>query len=191
MGEYYTNKRPGHKDAKFFIGKEVERTPAYGLKTLFVVFTHSPIRIVNSAIDEQCEHIYFGADRSFNSTERFAEQWQDMIQHALDSGFWVTADFNVNWPHIEYVMRQENGGYYSRMPKLMQHEKFIPMMSVHLPKVSTMMNKNAIIKVDDYMDNPTNPGVWCAPLSNIVNDQGFTDWKKYEDDEIIKTEESI
>jgi len=179
MGEYHDNKRPGHKDAKYFVGQEVEHTPAYGLKTLFVVSVHSPIRIVNTAIDESCEHIYFGADNSFNSNDELAEQWEDMIQHALDSDFWVTVDFgNGCWPGVEYAM------YDTRIAKLMQHEKFIPMVSIRIPALK-LMNKNAIIKVDDDMANPKNPGVWCAPLSSIVKDKGFTDWKEYDDDEII------
>lgn len=198
MGEYHTNKRPGHKDAKYFVGQEVEHTPAYGLKTLFVVSVHSPIRIVNTAIDESCEHIYFGADNSFNSLDKLAEQWEDMIQHALDSDFWVTVDFgNGCWPGVEYAMYDRTTDMseygmgiihdkpaWTRIAKLMQHKKFIPMVSIRIPAL-TLMNKNAIIKVDDDMANPKNPGVWCAPLSSIVKDKGFTDWKEYDDDEII------
>jgi hypothetical protein len=36
-------KRDGHENVEYFIGGEVEQTPAYGKKTLFVVGYQNPV----------------------------------------------------------------------------------------------------------------------------------------------------
>ena len=58
-------KRAGHEDVKFFIGTEVEHTPALGLKTLFVVGVQPIVDIIQTLsdpytqINQPIEHIYF------------------------------------------------------------------------------------------------------------------------------------
>ena len=58
--------RQGHETANFFIGTEIEHTPAHGKTTLFVVGVQSVADIQNY-LDEHhyIEHIYFGANHSF------------------------------------------------------------------------------------------------------------------------------
>ena len=50
--------RDGHEDVTFFVGTEVEHSPAYGMRTLFVVGIQDPARIVGLAQKKNCEHIY-------------------------------------------------------------------------------------------------------------------------------------
>jgi len=51
-------------DVQFFTGVEIEHTPAFGKMTLFVTGIHS---IEEIALNLQgCEHIFFGANHSFN-----------------------------------------------------------------------------------------------------------------------------
>ena len=57
--------RNGHENIKFFIGTEVEHTPAYNQRTLFVVGVQSVERILPLAAQFDCPHIYFGANMSF------------------------------------------------------------------------------------------------------------------------------
>jgi hypothetical protein len=65
--------REGHNNVKFFTGTEVEHTPAYGKKTLFVVGLQTAADIQDwlddFALHEDksmhIEHIYFGANMSF------------------------------------------------------------------------------------------------------------------------------
>ena len=54
------------KDVIFFIGTEVEGTPAYGLKTLFVVGLHS-VEQIKEHLHSDIDHIFFGANHSFNT----------------------------------------------------------------------------------------------------------------------------
>ena len=53
----------------FFTGVEIEKTPAYGMKTLFVVGAHDPYVIMELAREHNCKHIYFGANQSFPKLE--------------------------------------------------------------------------------------------------------------------------
>jgi hypothetical protein len=50
------------EDIIFFVGTEIERTPAFGMKTLFVVDVHDPYIIMELARNNKCQHIYFGAN---------------------------------------------------------------------------------------------------------------------------------
>ena len=53
------------KDITYFIGTEIEKTPAYGLKTLFVVGLQS-VEQVNEHLHADISHIFFGANHSFD-----------------------------------------------------------------------------------------------------------------------------
>ena len=49
----------GIKDnVEFFTGVEVEKTPAYGMKTLFVVGIKFSIDVMDKARENDCKHIY-------------------------------------------------------------------------------------------------------------------------------------
>ena len=48
-----------------FIGTEIEHTPAYNMKTLFVVGVHDEQNLISIAVNNKCKHIYFGANQSF------------------------------------------------------------------------------------------------------------------------------
>ncbi len=80
-----------HKDITFFVGKEIEHTPAYGKMTLFVVDVQ-PIAEIEKAISDPTlignpiTHIFFGANHSFNPKYDDYEdwkQWEDMIEYFL------------------------------------------------------------------------------------------------------------
>jgi hypothetical protein len=168
--------RPGHEDIDFFIGTEVEHSPAYGMRTLFVVGTQDPAMIVGMAQKNNCEHIYFGANQSFpnpgiNNSGVWTE-WENMIGRCLMHGAWCTLDVDV-----------------SAAPGLLEgslvdHDRFIPMISVKLP-YAKLYNYNTTIKIDDKDFQATNPGVWCHSLHDLKNRAVFTDWSKYTQDEII------
>ena len=64
--------RAGHDDVDFFAGTEVERTPAFGKTTLFVVGLQ-PIDNIAAKM-AGCEHIFFGANHSFDP--KTPEEWR-------------------------------------------------------------------------------------------------------------------
>lgn len=169
--------RLGHETASFFIGTEVEHTPAYGLRTLFVVGVQDPQIVQQEAKNNDCKHIYFGANQSFPNIEtNDADAWRDwetMVQDCLEASWLCTLDLDVN---------QAEGLLES---SLVEFHNFIPMISVKLPYIK-QFGYNATLKIDDRDFAATNPGVWCHSLHDLQKREVFTDWSKYTKDEIIK-----
>jgi hypothetical protein len=169
--------RDGHDNANFFVGTEVEHSPAYGKKTLFVVGVQDPLEVIGMAQKNNCEHIYFGANQSFpplaiNDADNWSA-WEQMIMGCLAHGAWCTLDLDV---------AQAEGLLES---SLVEKDRFIPMISVKLPYIR-QFGYNATLKLDDKDFEATNPGVWCHSLHELQNKSVFTDWSKYTQDEIIK-----
>jgi hypothetical protein len=165
------------ENIKFFVGTEIERTPAFNMKTLFVVGTHNPKKIISKAILNKCNHIYFGANQSFPKLEINDADgwnpWEKMIQACLDKDFWCTLDLDV--AQAEGLL--ECG--------LTEYRRFIPQISVKLPYL-TQLGYNATIKIDDKGFEASNPGVWCVPIGAITQRKYFTNWDEYSKDEILK-----
>lgn len=169
-------KRAGHEQVDFFIGTEVEHSPAYGHKTLFVVGIQDSQIILQEAMNNGCTHIYFGANQSFPQYDMDADEWQDwemMIVDCLEHGWLSTLDFDV--ANVEFVTQS----------RLTEFNNFIPMISVKLPYLQ-LLGYNATIKLDDKDFAATNPGVWCHSLHDLRDRKVFTDWSKYTKDEVIK-----
>ena len=174
--------RPGHEDTKFFIGTEVEHTPAFGMKTLFVVGIQDPAEIHAKALAYKCDHIYFGANQSFPRLDTNSKQWQpweDMVSLMLRSGhggdhyYMCTLDIDVSC--AEGLIEGP----------LIEYNNFIPMISVKLPYIN-QLGYNATIKIDDKDFRATNPGVWCHSLHELRDRKVFTDWSKYSQDATVK-----
>ena len=175
--------RDGHDDVSFFVGTEVEYTPAFEQLTLFVVGLQS-MHDVNLAIDthyhlggKPITHVYFGANQSFpnpaiNDANTW-NSWEAMINHVLDKGYFATLDLDVS--AVEGLLESS----------LVEHHRFIPMISVKLPYIK-QLGYNATIKLDDKDFAATNPGVWCHSLHDLQKREVFTDWSKYTKDEVIK-----
>ena len=169
--------RDGHKDVSFFIGTEVEHTPAFGKRTLFVVGLQDSQIIQQEAKNNDCEHIYFGANQSFpaleiNDADAWRE-WEIMIQDCLVAGWLCTLDLD----HAQAEGLLESA--------LVEFHNFIPMISVKLPYIR-QFGYNATLKIDDRDFAATNPGVWCHSLHNLQKRSVFTDWSKYTKDEVIQ-----
>jgi len=162
---------------EFFIGTEIERTPAYGMKTLFVVGVHSIGTVLELAEKNECRHIYFGANQSFprldvNDSQGWAP-WEIMIEACLGADLWCTLDLDV--AQAEGLL--ESG--------LTEYRRFIPQISVKLPYLQ-QLGYNATIKIDDKGFEASNPGVWCIPVGAITQRKYFTNWDEYSNDEIIE-----
>ena len=167
--------RDGHTDdTKFFIGVEVEKTPAYGQKTLFVVGKQNPKEILARALNTDCPHIYLGANQSFapDYTDEDSKEWDHMIMTLVKEGVWTTLDFDV--ADTEWVL--ESGA--------VEYHNFIPQISVKIPYIN-QLGYNATLKIDDKGFKASNPGVWCHSVHDLMDRKVFTDWTKYTKDEVI------
>lgn len=164
-------------DIQFFTGVEIEHTPAYGMRTLFVVGVQDTDTILEKAFHPahgRCEHLYFGANQSFDPKHRTDWLlWTDMVQVCLEEGFWCTLDIEPK--HIETLL--EYG--------LTEKRRFIPQISVKIPYLQ-QLGYNATIKIDDVDFEASNPGVWCHSLQSLLTRESFTDWDQYSKDDIIK-----
>lgn len=167
----------------FFKGREVERTPAFDKMTLFVTGVQ-PVEEIEKHLtysphDLPIEHIFFGANMSFNPGVNFPddtpewEAWDNMIKYFLDKGLLCSLDIPVKIAEefLESI--------------LVEYNNFIPQISVKLPYIR-QWNYNTMIKLDDKDFNATNPGVWCHHLHALTSKETFTDWSKYTEDKVIK-----
>lgn len=170
--------RPGHNDAKFFLGTEVEHSPAFGMNTLFVIGVQS-MEDIEHAIEQSklpIQHIYFGANQSFpilkyNDADAW-RRWENMILPFLGRGYWCTLDLDVSC-----IPGLTDGA-------LCEQDRFIPMISVKMPYVR-LLGYNATLKIDDINFAHSNPGVWCHSLHHLQSRRVFTDWSKYTKDQVI------
>lgn len=160
--------RAGHEDVSFFYGTEVEHTPAFGKKTLFVVGVQS-VEDIGSAING-CEHIFFGANHSYNPKDNVEHRrWESMIQYFLDKGILCSLDIPINQAEEFH----ESG--------LCENNNFIPQIRVSIPYVK-LWNYNTMLKIDDKDFDATNPGVWTHSLHDLMSRDTFTSWDAYKGD---------
>ena len=167
-------------DVVFFVGKEVERTPAYGLRTLFVTGVQPWKTIEKHYKQNHCEHIFFGANHSYNPASvsqyelyDYCLHWDNMIKIFLDEGYLCTLDIPLN------------GADATLEGALVERENFIPQIRVPLP-YTRLWNYNTMIKIDDVGFKATNPGVWCHSLHDLMDRDKFTDWNQYGLDTVLE-----
>ena len=164
--------REGHTNINFFFGQEVERTPAFGKTTLFVVGIQPVDEIAYhfSKHPDGIEHIFFGANHSFHPENALEwQRWESMIQPFLDKGYLCSLDIPIT--HVEQF---NDGG-------LCEHRNFIPQIRVSIP-YTKLWNYNTMLKIDDKDFDATNPGVWCHSLHSLMSRETFTSWDDYKGD---------
>jgi hypothetical protein len=161
-------------DVNFFVGTEIEHTPAFGMRTLFVTGVQSGPDIQSRALAYKCKHIFFGANHSFNPTGYEEHKaWEDMIMLFLKSEYLCSLDIPLN-----QVEEFNDGG-------LNEWDNFIPQIRIPIPYIK-LWNYNTMLKIDDKDFKATNPGVWSHSLHDLQDRSKFTPWNKYSNDEIIK-----
>jgi len=167
-----------HNDIVYFYGNEVEHTPAFGKYTMFVVGVQDTAEIAKNLTLGQApvEHIFFGANMSFNPVADDYEEWTrwgDMIKFFLDRDYLCSLDIPMSC--VESIHDDS----------LNEYNNFIPQISVKLPYIR-LWNYNTMLKIDDRDFNATNPGVWTHSLHDLKDRNKFTPWSAYSKDEIIK-----
>ena len=172
--------RPNHNDVDFFLGKEVEHTPAYGLNTLFVVGVQ-PVQAIekwlkyyDSCIDGAAvKHIFFGANHSFEPSNNLDwQRWESMIQPFLQQQYLCSLDIPIT------VVDKFNE------TSLCNYNNFIPQIRVSIPYIKNW-NYNTMIKLDDYDFAASNPGVWTHSLHSLMTRDTFTSWQNYSGDQTL------
>jgi hypothetical protein len=165
----------------YFTGIEIEHTPAYGMKTLFVTGVQ-PITEIQDWLDDfasyediskHVKHIFFGANHSFHPANALEwQRWETMMEHFLSKGYLCSLDIPISQAEEFH----ENG--------LNDYHNFIPQIRVPIPYIK-LWNYNTMIKIDDKDFNATNPGVWSHSLHDLKDRSKFTSWDQYKNDEIL------
>jgi hypothetical protein len=182
--------RTGHENVRFFIGPEIEKTPAADKRTLFVVGLQDTNIVEGLAREYKTPHIFLSANRSFDSVEEvepgvymvgktMVSDWEKQIHYLLDKGFMVSLDYPAHKHAL--VLKALNPGIW-------QSRNFVPILSVAIPNVNTS-SVNLTIKIDDSNFKATNDGVWCMNHHEITDSNRFTSWNEYRDDVILTDDE--
>lgn len=159
------------ENVTFFTGIEIEHTPAYGKKTLFVTGIQ-PYDTISSHL-QGCEHIFFGANHSFNPTTwQEWHDWEEMIEFFLQKDYLCSLDIPLG-----AVEEFNDGGLNS-------YNNFIPQIRVPIPYIK-LWNYNTMLKIDDKDFNATNPGVWSHSLHKLMDREQFASWDQYKGDKIL------
>jgi hypothetical protein len=176
-------KREGHEKAAFFIGPEVEQSPAFGKKTLFVVGRQDLARIESIAKEHKTPHIFMGANHSFdfNAEKDNLSYWKDTIVALLDKGFYVTLDYKAE-QHADVLNVFSRGVWQCRT--------FVPMLRVEIPYIQTS-SPNLVVKIDDIDFKATNEGVWCMHHHELTDSNRFTSWDEYGTDVVISKVDDV
>jgi hypothetical protein len=167
--------REGHQDVKFFTGVEVEKTPAYGKNTLFVVGVQTVDDIAYHLQNYTAgiEHIFFGANHSFDPKNNLDwQRWEGMVGAFLSRGYLCSLDI----PITAVADFNDTG--------LCEYRNFIPQIRVSVP-YTKLWNYNTMLKIDDVDFDATNPGVWTHSLHSLMSRDTFTSWDQYSKDQTV------
>jgi hypothetical protein len=168
------------EQSSFYVGPNVEHSPAYSKKTLFVVGKQGLDEITRLAREHKVTHIFMGANHSFDiDQENITHYWNLTIQSLLDRGFWVT---------LEYPAHQHELLLNTLNQFIWQSRLFVPLVGIRIPKLQTS-NSNLTVKFGDSDFKETDPGVWCMHFHEVTDSNRFTDWVEYNNLWIIKEEQ--
>lgn len=161
--------------AKMFVGLEVERTPYFGLRTLFVVASpQDQVDLITTLAEQNnCTHIFLGANHSYEpqSIEE-ALEWSKAIG-VLSKKFKVSVDVGSNFLHY---FRRSNAHLIENVCLQIRLE------ISHIQEYNDLV----MIKIDDSGFKHGNPGIWTTPLTKICVEENFTAWDAYNQDRIVK-----
>jgi len=162
-----------------FIGKEVERTPCYGMKTYFVVGVPklSPVELINKMLKHDIEQVYFGANHSFkNWKDKWTDPMVDYIKECLNAKFHVTID-------VDPVTVPE------QIKQFLSKPKFSITYAIVIPNIDKLKG-TVNIKLDDEDFEATNSGVWSTTIEAIKVPNNYTGWDAYKQDEPVINKEA-
>lgn len=161
------------KDVVYYVGENVERTIAYGHRTLFLNEYRPPQMCIDIAKDRDCTHIYIGANGTFKPKNH--DEWGEydaLIEEVTAAGFFVTVEHNLT--QSAYFL----DACYA------DNNMVIPVISVEIPYISQYGN-NSCIKITDKGFGETNPGVWVHSYNDITKTDAFTHWNAYKKDKAV------
>lgn len=162
---------PNRETCDWFLGREVEQTPAYGKQTLFLPKLLT-VHVIEKCLPKHCEHIHFGANKSIPSEGLNQSKWallEATITKFLKDDLWCTLDV----PAEQYQTVLESS--------LVRYNRFILVVNLELPRIR-QAGYNAVLKIDD----PSSGGVWCHSLHDLQDRKKFTVSDEYKHDKTYR-----
>lgn len=174
MNRDYANGETSNKYTAF-VGKEVEHTVHYNKTTLFLVGTdHMASDITAMISDNNVEHIYLGANKSFKpASYDNLKFWECLIAICHTHNLPITLDIGILYVNHELVR-----SWATKYPTLAY------MVSVEVRDVDSLP-PTTTFKVDDIDFAATNRGVWCHGVTQLTHPTHHTSWNEYKNDKPI------
>ena len=144
---------------KYTIGAEVEHTPAFSKKTLFVEGLPSSIEVARIALAEKVQHVRF-------SPRTADHNWDRLLTDVLDLGLWATLEYPAAF-HPVFQLELSKG--------VLQSRRYVPLINVKLHDLAAS-GTNLSIK----FESDTNPGNWTLNCSDLMDSNKYTSWEDYE-----------
>lgn len=149
-----------------FIGTEVEKSPAYGLRTLFVTSDDCQYALSHEFDINNVNHVYLNANHS------------DPFNIPIHVLLLLQQNLNVKYMTIEVFTREE----FELIANIaLEFDKILIMWSVAIPDVLSIGNR-VTIKLDDSTFNHSNPGVYCMSALEFITNSHETKWNEYTQD---------
>lgn len=162
---------------KAFVGKEIEKTNAFGLHTLFLDPSHlsNDHMIVLIAETPDIEHVYLNANHYKIEDDMVYARYNDVL---------VFCESN---PKIKAVTIevQDISKIERFQPVMDRFQKIQLNLSVKIPSVSKYARRISL-KIDDVDFKASNAGVWCWPVASMLTSNSFTSWDEYKNDKVIR-----
>jgi len=140
----------------YYIGPEVNHTPAFSKKTLFVEGFQNTEAIESVARENKTPHISLSCDHEDDA----ARSWNNQLTELLDKGFMVT---------LNYPAALHNQLMFSLSKGVLQSRNFVPLPCVLLYNMS-ILNPNLTVKIDDG----SGEGTWTMHYHELMDSNRFT-----------------
>jgi hypothetical protein len=150
----------------FYIGPEVNQTPAFSKRTLFVEDFQDTKIIESTAREYKTPHISLAAKNTFS----LEYDWNAQLTALLDRGFMVTLEYPVEL-HSRLIMDLSRG--------VLQSRNFVPLPCVNVMSMSTL-NPNLTLKIDDQ----SGEGVWAMHYHQIMDSNRYTAASEFQMEEV-------
>jgi len=164
------NVHPTGDRPDYIIGPEVERTAAYGKKTL-IVNQFKDINTIQSIAEKfKCRHIYLEVTYALNHSSNQAQvlkRYRQLARHFLQQDYTVTIDIPNELA--------------SRYADLTNNKNFVMNVAIQIPDMHKLGDRVSM-KFVGGADWNKSGGVYVADFDTIRVKKNFTPWKRYDKD---------
>lgn len=151
---------------RFYIGSEVEHTPAFSKKTLFVLGEQPIVDVLKFARIHSVRHVSLASERTFNESI----DYNDSIIQLIAEGLYVTLEYPIDMhQHMLDTLSSE----------IWSSKLFVPLVRCVVPGLHSC-NNNLVIKIDDTDFQGSNGGVWCWDKNGLLDNNRYSEWRDYQ-----------